>query len=314
MGVLECNSTAMGRLSDMGEDALIRRLVDQLEVDDKGVIVGPGDDCAVIDIGLPDDFQLLKTDSLVEGVHYLPETPAEKVGWKAVARVISDFAAMGGLPDQLLVTLAMQGSKSVAYMEELYRGMQLCASAYDASICGGETSSVPDSSAAVISVAGTGRVEKDRVVTRCGGKLGDSVLLTGKLGGSIHAKHLEFSPRLEEARWLTAHFPIHAMMDISDGLGRDLSRLALASDCGFELDESSLPINEGCDIEQAVGDGEDYELLLCVPPLIEEQLSAEWSKRFPELELTMVGRLTPRQPGAGPEIAGWQHFASKPST
>ncbi len=310
-GVLACNGVGMKRLRDMGEDALIERLLNQLPkgADAGGnVIVGPGDDCAVVDVGHRYRYQLLKTDSLVEGVHYLPETPAAKVGWKAVARVVSDFAAMGGWPDQLLVTIAMPSDMEVRYLEKLYRGMQKCASKYGATICGGETSSVPKGSAAVISIAGTGWVKKRKYITRSGGKAGDSVLVTGKLGGSIRGKHLNFLPRLEEARWLAENFRIRSMMDLSDGLGRDLPRLAKASDCGYRIDEQSLPRNRNCSVAQALGDGEDYELLVTVSKRTAARLSKEWKTFFPQLPLTVVGELDVVGGTESNNLGGWQHF------
>jgi len=297
-------------LSDIGEDALIRRLVGGL---DQGgnVVVGPGDDCAVIDIGKRGEFQLLKTDALVEGVHYLPEAPAEQVGWKAVARVLSDFAAMGGTPAQLLITIALPGTQSVSYVESLYRGMVRCASLFGAVICGGETTAVPDGSAAVISVAGTGWVKSGRLVRRGGGRAGDVVLVTGTLGGSITGKHLNFTPRLKEAEWLTSHFQLHAMMDLSDGLARDLPRMAKVSGCGYEIDRSRLPCNPGCDASQALGDGEDYELLFTVGEEVVPELLDAWPLRFPDLPLSVVGGLTQLNQGedeSGEPLGGWEHF------
>ena len=312
-------SNAMSCLGDIGEDALVKRLIEQLGGEcakDESVILGPGDDCAVVDLGQRgqcdhrDQYQLLKTDSMVEGIHYLADTPAAKVGWKAVARVISDFGAMGGLPCHLLITIAMPPEKPVSYLEKLYQGMQKCALAYGATICGGETSAVPENAAAVISVAGTGWVEKSRCVRRSGGKRGDLILVTGKLGGSIRGKHLSFSPRVEEARWLTEHFRINAMMDLSDGLGADLPRLAAASQCGYLLNEQSLPRNKACNIAQAIGDGEDYELLFSASAKTVRQLEQAWAKQFPELMLSVVGELTDNDHNAVPSGQGWQHFKS----
>ncbi|MBT8035946.1 MAG: thiamine-phosphate kinase [Verrucomicrobiae bacterium] len=305
----------MKRLSDIGEDSLIERLVHRLDRGGESgdrVVVGPGDDCAVVDVGRPGLYQLLKTDSLVEGVHYLAETPAAKVGWKAVARVISDFAAMGGWPGQLLVTIAMPADKEVRYVDGLYRGMNKCAAAYGAEICGGETSSVPDGSAAVISVAGTGWVKKSRYVTRSGGQVGDLVLVTGKLGGSIKGKHLNFLPRLEASRWLVDQFRIRSMMDLSDGLARDLPRLAMASDCGFLIDKKMIPRNRGCDLSQALGDGEDYELLLTVSRRTAAKLCRDWSHAFPALPLTVIGELTDKASGEAlpGQLGGWSHFSA----
>jgi thiamine-monophosphate kinase len=309
---LACNGADMKRLSDIGEDSLIQRLISRLDRGGDCVVVGPGDDCAVVDVGRRGVYQLLKTDSLVEGVHYLAEAPATKVGWKAVARVISDFAAMGGWPGQLLVTIAMPADKEVRYVEGLYRGMNKCATAYGAEICGGETSSVPKGSAAVISVAGTGWVKKSRYVTRSGGQVGDPILVTGKLGGAIRGKHLSFSPRMEESSWLVDGFRIRAMMDLSDGLARDLPRLAAASGCGFSIDEKSIPRNRGCDLLQALGDGEDYELLLTASRRTAGKLCEEWSKVFPALPLTVIGALTEKACGdsLSAKQGGWSHFNS----
>ena len=296
----------MVKLSDIGEDALIARLVKGLDQGDD-VLVGPGDDCAVVDLGMRDVYQLLKTDSLVENVHYRSDIAAERVGWKAIARVLSDFAAMGGYPGQLLVTIAMPSTQTLAYVEALYRGMETCASRYGAVICGGETSAVPDGSAAVISVAGTGWVKKNQLVRRSGGEVGDCVIVTGRLGGSINGKHLSFSPRLDEAKWLTSHFDLHAMMDLSDGLARDLPRLAKASRCGYSLNAAAIPQNPDCDVAQALGDGEDYELLFTVSAKEVSPLLVEWGKVFPDLELTVVGSLTDEDL---PSITGgWEHFS-----
>ena len=292
----------------MGEDALIEQLVKGLD-QSEDVLVGPGDDCAVVDLGSragEDVCQLLKTDAIVEGVHYLSDTPAEKVGWKAVARVLSDFAAMGGYPGHLLVTIALPPELEVNYVLDLYRGLEKCANEHGAVICGGETSSVPRGSAAVISVAGTGWVKKNQLVRRSGGKVGDIVLVTGKLGGSIKGKHLSFSPRLQEAKWLTEHFEIRSMMDLSDGLARDLPRLAKASECDYRMDEEALPRNSGCEVAQALDDGEDYELLLTVSPRVVSELLNSWSERFPSLPLTVVGELIEGQVRGAQ--GGWEHF------
>lgn len=303
----------MNDLGEIGEDALIRKLIEQLNscsTSHGDLVVGPGDDCAVVDSGLEDRYQLLKTDAMVEGIHYLKDTAADQVGWKAIARVISDFAAMGGLPAHLLVTIAMPSDKSVPYLEKLYQGMQKCASAYGAVICGGETSAIPQGGAAVISVAGTGWVEKSRCVMRGGGHAEDLVLVTGKLGGSIRGKHLTFAPRIDEARWLTENFHIHSMMDLSDGLGIDLPRLASASHCGYMIDEEALPLNDTCGVSQALGDGEDYELLLTASAETVSQLMPAWTKQYPELLLSVVGKLCHDEHVASPRTDGWEHFKS----
>ena len=300
----------MQRLSDIGEDALVGNIIDQISGYDESVIVGPGDDCAVMEVGRDDVYQLLKTDAVVEGVHYLKSALPNEVGWKAAARVISDFAAMGGSPSQLLVTIAMPKNTEVADIRSLYEGLNLCAESHGASIIGGETTTVPEGSSAMISVSGTGWVKKNQLVTRSGGEVGDVILVTGKLGGSIKGKHLNFNPRLKEALWLVEHFKISAMMDLSDGLARDLPRLAKASGCGFSIEEVQIPCNEGCDFKQAVGDGEDYELLLTIPSSSLKELSSEWAKQFPGLSLSAIGELTSESGGCSMSESGWEHFTS----
>ena len=298
----------MTTLRDIGEDALIARLVGLVPRDPLPV-AGPGDDCAVIDPGpLCDTLQLLKTDAVVGQVHFLPDTPARAVGWKAVARVVSDFAAMGGHPERFLVTVALSPDTEVVWVEELYRGIGDCLNAFGAVLAGGETCSVAPGSAAVISLAATGRVRREHLVLRSTGRAGQSLLVTGLLGGSLQAKHLNFTPRLLESAWLVAHFKPAAMMDLSDGLARDLPRLAAASGCGFRLDEAALPLVPGCSIAQGVGDGEDYELLLAIEPQRVDALLAAWAGVFPCLPLTVIGSLL--EPGdSGLLTGGWDHFA-----
>src|SRR5690606_24292863 len=123
-----------------------------------------------------------------------------------------------------------------------------CFERFGAVLVGGETCRVPQSSAAVISVSATGRVERENLVTRSGGKAGDEIWVSGALGGSLAGKHLDFIPRIDQARWLVSHFKPTAMMDLSDGLARDLPRLAKSSGCGFQLDHKAIPLSEGCDL------------------------------------------------------------------
>ena len=297
----------MNRLKDLGEDALISKLVSNLTVRED-VLVGPGDDCAVIDVGDEAHYQLLKTDCIVEGVHYLPEADPEQVGWKAVARVISDFAAMGGYPSQLLVTIVMPGNQEVEDVEKMYQGMQRCSADFGAIISGGETSSLPTGSASVISISGTGWVAKDQLVKRAGGKAGDVVMVTGELGGSIRGKHLTFTPRVKEAEWLVENFQLNAMMDLSDGLAKDLPRLAKMSCCGYQLDDDSVPCSKGVDLAGALGDGEDYELLFTIAEENTDKLLKSRKEVFPDLMLSEIGYLTANKDRVVHSEKGWEHF------
>lgn len=296
----------MKTLRDLGEDEVVARLTSLLSAG-SAVMVGPGDDCAVLRSPERGKVILLKTDCLVERVHYLPSAPPSRVGWKAVARVLSDFAAMGGVPAHLLVTVALPPTCEVKWAEALYRGMDRCATAHGAAVVGGETSSLPRGSAAVISVAASGWARRSRLVLRSGGKPGDVLFVTGRLGGSGKGAHLNFKPRLDESHWLTSRFKVRAMMDLSDGLGRDLPRLAEASSCGFVIEESALPRRRGASVEQAIGDGEDYELMFALAPRSADRLETTWARRFPKLPLTRIGKLT--RPGEGQALGGgWEHF------
>jgi thiamine-monophosphate kinase len=294
-------------LGDLGEDALVARL---LEVAGGGgrLLVGPGDDCAVVERG-PGALGLLKTDAIVEGVHFEKSAPAQAIGWKAVARVFSDIAAMGGRPCEVLVTAALRRDEQLRRVEGIYRGIRRCLERFGASLAGGETVSVPQGAPMMLSVAATGTVARRALVLRSGGRPGDVLAVTGRLGGSIGGHHLKFVPRVEEAGWLASRFRLRAMMDLSDGLAADLPRLARASGCGFELDRAAVPRRRGCTVKQALGDGEDYELLVALPARSWDRVGAAWRERFPMVPLTGIGRLVEGQVG-GAE-GGWDHFGDE---
>ena len=288
------------KLSDLGEDALVARLTRGLP-GNASLLVGPGDDCAVVGRSSDAVWTLLKTDCVIEGVHFTSETDFARVGWKALARNVSDIAAMGGEPEHALVTVAFPTELPAAKADALYKGLRRCARKFGIAIAGGETARSPGP--VFVSVALTGRVERSRCVLRSGGKPGDVLFVTGRLGGSLAGKHLDFIPRLHEARWLTENFRLHAMMDLSDGLGADLPRLAKASGCGFVL--GKIPCAPGCSKEQALSDGEDFELLFAVNPRQAARLEREWP--FPKLPLTRVGGLSANTTDIS--VYGFDHFA-----
>ncbi|MEO5719032.1 MAG: thiamine-phosphate kinase [Chthoniobacterales bacterium] len=294
------------KLRELGEDRLVAQLVAQLETH-PDVIAGPGDDCAVVAAPARGRLLLLKTDCVVEGVHFLPNEKPQKVGWKAMMRTLSDFAAMAGEPHYALITLVAPGEREARWMRQLYQGLQGAADRFQVVLVGGETSGTPGPT--VISVSALGSVEKDRCVRRSGGRAGDVLFVTGKLGGSGRGGHLNFVPRIEEARWLTANFRLHAMMDLSDGLGADLPRMAGASGVDFEIDPDLLPRRRGSSIAQAINDGEDYELLFALSPNDAASLEKKWRRKFPRLALTRIGRF---KRGAlnkkRPSFHGYVHF------
>jgi thiamine-monophosphate kinase len=294
----------MKRVVDIGEDALVRRLILAAPLGAE-VLAGPGDDCAVVQAVGAGEVQLLKTDAVVEGVHFEAASPARLVGRKALARVLSDIAAMAGTPRHALVTLVLPPETPVAWVDGVYAGLYALARAHGVSVVGGETTRGLQR---VISVTLTGTVGEASWISRGGAQVGDEVWVTGRLGGSIKGRHFRFEPRLAEGRWLAVHFPIHAMMDLSDGLGKDLPRMAQAAGLGVEVAMAALPRQRGCTVEQAWGDGEDYELLFALPAAEGERLARAWGQRFPKLPLTRIARLTAGGSGGGLPEGGWDPF------
>jgi thiamine-monophosphate kinase len=294
------------KLRDIGEDRLLDRLLPRLSLG-KRVVRGPGDDCAVVETHARRNLLVLKTDCVVAGVHFLPTANALDVGWKAMARPLSDFAATSAVPQFALITIIAPGQTSVEWVARLYRGLGRAAKRFKVSIVGGEMSSTPGP--VVISVSVVGFVERDRCLSRQGAKVGDDLFVTGRLGGAVKQKHLHFIPRIVESRWLTRNFPIHAMMDLSDGLGADLPRFAKASRVGFVVEIENLPLARRVKIDDAISEGEDYELLFAISPRERTRLQREWRKKFRKLPLTRIGRLNPQSAIRNPQLkGGYVHF------
>ena len=292
------------RLGEVGEDALLASLLAELPAARKLI----GADCAVVEFSGAKDLLVLKTDCVVEKVHFQPTTDPELVGWKAMMRPLSDFAAVSAVPRFALITLIVPATRSTSWVKKLYRGLKRAASPFDVTIVGGETSATWG--AIVISVSVSGFVEKNRWVSRRGGRKGDDLFVTGKLGGSLRGKHLRFVPRIEASRWLTKNFRVRAMIDLSDGLGADLPRLARASRLGFKIDKDSLPLAPDAKIDNAISDGEDYELLFAISPRDRARLERAWRKKFPKLPLTRIGFLAQRGNNSTSQLLprGYVHF------
>ncbi len=289
----------------MTEFELIDRLKPLLPLNDF-VVAGAGDDCAILDLGAP-ELTLLKTDAVVEGIHFTPATEPDRVGHKALGRCLSDVAAMAGWPIAAVVTLGLPGGFDPARIEGLYRGLCRLASRYQVAVVGGETTSNPER--LLVSVSVVGRVARDRVVRRSGLQPGDALFVTGELGGSFAGRHLDFEPRLTEAQWLAETVPLRAMMDLSDGLAGDLPHLLAASGGhGAALFQGALPVSRAAKtaaragdlakpaIVAALTDGEDFELLFGIAPGRTVALVDSWKLRFPDTRLSCIGRVT-REPG-----------------
>jgi thiamine-monophosphate kinase len=271
------------------------------------VITGAGDDCAVLDLGVPGQFVLFKTDAVVEGVHFTRETKPERIGHKALARCLSDIAAMAGTPTAALVTLGLPRQFDPAWIEAIYTGMNALAQRCGVAMVGGETTTNPER--ILISMALLGTVAREKCILRSGAKPGDGIFVTGELGRSlITGKHLDFEPRLAEARWLVDHFEVHAMIDLSDGLAGDLPHVLHASHAGAELLAPAIPVKKRTlgemdpawelktPLNAALSDGEDFELLFTVPSAQAVSLLDAWKKEFPKLRLTCIGKIT-AEPG-----------------
>ena len=287
----------------MNEFELIGRLTHGLP-GNASVITGVGDDCAVLDLGVPGRYVLFKTDAVVEGIHFTDSATPEQIGHKALARVLSDFAAMAGTPTAVVITLALPPEFDVARVEGIYAGLNELARRHDVAIVGGETTTNPERM--LISIAALGTVEKERCVRRAGAQPGDAIFVTGELGGSLAGRHLEFTPRLAEGRWLAEHFPIHAMIDLSDGLAGDLRHLLVAGGVGAELLQRAVPVSRAAKtrareggkpaLVAALTDGEDFELLFTAASRDAVRLLDAWKKQFPDVPLTCIGRIT-AEPG-----------------
>jgi len=295
------------KISDIGEDSFIDLVTKKL-ISGKDVIAAAGDDCAVIKNHSKDSYTLLKTDSIVEGIHYLATDTPQAVGYKAMARAISDIAAMGGTPQHALVTLILNPKSKIFYLQSIYRGLAKAASKFKISIVGGETTRAGKNSTNSISISMTGTVPKNQCCFRTKGKPGQLLYVTGRLGGSLKGKHLKFTPRIKEANWLVKKFKPTAMMDLSDGLASDLPKLAKASNCGYEINLDALPKSRGSDINSALSDGEDYELLFSISSQKSHALEKSWGKYFSNLKLTQIGALRSSNIHSPKLEGGWQHF------
>ncbi len=274
----------MKTVRDIGEFGLIRQLQKKIAL--------AGDDCAVLPGG-----GLLTCDPVIEGIHFPPDTPARQVGWKAMARNLSDIAAMGGEPQYAVVSLGLRPTTPAHWVRELYDGLHAAAQRFGCEIAGGDTAHVWHEQFVVVTLLG----HANRPVLRSGAKPGDIVFVTGKLGGSLRSgKHLRFIPRIREARWLVKHLRVHAMIDVSDGLASDLERLVEASHVGFNIASRKIPGK----LPGALTDGEDFELLFTVAPRDAGQVRRKFYEIGRVIKKPVV--LLDRVPLA---VKGYDHFA-----
>jgi thiamine-monophosphate kinase len=298
------------RLGNGGEFDLIRAFLDRAGPPPKGVRVGPGDDCAVLDAGP----LALTTDLSVEDVHFRRAwlTP-EEIGWRAAASGLSDLAAVAAEPLAILVSLALPPDDVASgWARRLMDGLEQAARESGAGLVGGDTSRSPGP--AVVDVLSVGRCKAP--VLRNGARAGDEVWVTGELGGAAAALRLlqegkplpegprsAFAhpvPRVRESLWLAEHASLHAMIDLSDGVAGDAGHIAAASGVAVEIEVDRLPLASGATLEDALGGGEDYELCVVAPPRALEKLEGRFDQTF-GLPLTRVGWI---RKGDGVWVAG----------
>lgn len=282
-------------LRDMGENRLLHELLPRLP-QGPGTVVGPGDDCAVVrPCGAKEDW-LLTTDPVIEGRHFLADTPARLVGRKAVARAISDIAAMGGTPRWVLVNVVAPGGTPLTRVRGVFAGLMAAAKDFGCGIVGGDTAEGP---ALEIHVTAVGCLPRGLAVRRSGARAGHWVYVTGALGGAYrngNRHHLLFEPRLAEGQFLAAHKWATSMMDISDGLAADLPRLLDASGRGVRLEVAAIPLSPAArrtahPWRHALDDGEDFELLFTVAARQRTLFERAWAKAFPILPATCIGTI-----------------------
>ena len=280
------------------------------------VLLGPGDDAAALAWGAGPAC-LVTTDMLLEGSCFNlvgrpiqvpgvePATP-RRVGRKAMSVNLSDMAAMAGVPIAAVVSVGLPREGGQTLAQELYLGVKEQAEAFGVALVGGDTNSWDGP--LTLSITLIGEPGPAGIIRRSGAQLGDWLLVTGPLGGSIRGKHLDFTPRIHEALALVQATQVHAMIDLSDGLAVDLSRLCTESDCGAVVWADSLPIAEAvAEIadgrtpqEHALGDGEDFELLFAVAADEARRLLRD--QPIPGITLCAIGQTVPE--GLWLETAG----------
>ena len=283
--------------------------------------IGPGDDAAVVRV--VGERLAVTVDMLSDGVDFeLHQVDAARVGWKALAVSLSDLAAMAARPLAAVIAVLLPRRGGMALGRQLAEGFVPLAEAFDLALAGGDTNTWDGP--LVISTTALGSIGLRGPLTRGGARPGDRILVTGAFGGSILGRHLDVAPRVREAQALHAAYTLHAAIDVSDGLVIDLTHILEESGCGAVVETSAVPIHDDArrlarqsggvtPLEHALGDGEDFELILAVPPSEAERMLAEQPLEVP---LTAIGQFVPeaglfsvddagrRQPLA---LRGWEH-------
>ena len=293
-------------VSALGETRLIECIRHWLGGVSPPAPFGIGDDCAV----LPPNSrrQLVTTDPVIYGRHFDDAVAPRAVGEMLLKRNLSDLAAMGARPTAAVIALALDPRVRTRWLEQFYRGLAAAARRFAVPVVGGDVAQGDGFLGAFLTLFG--EAAGPRIVPRTGARPGDWIYVTGTLGGSRLGRHWRFSPRLAEGAWLARRREVRAMMDVSDGLAKDLYALtprgawpALAAD--------AIPISRaarlharrtGCTpLHHALSDGEDYELVVAVAGRADRALLGRaWRRAFPRLRFTCIGRFV----AAGKSVTG----------
>lgn len=309
----------------MREFQLLKHIYDANRRLSGRVVIPPGDDLGGVHLGGRRGVILAGVDQLVDGRHFrLRSTPIELVGRKAITRCLSDVAAMAAWPDATLVAATLPSDFGEDRANALFDAMRATCEQYESPLIGGDIAFHSHADhPLVISTTVLASPIGPRAITRSGAQVGDSVYVTGPLGGSLQpdglGRHLTFEPRIQLGRDLLQTLGddrLHAMIDISDGLGRDASHIAEMSDVQIILDAADIPCQRNRTWKHALGDGEDYELLFCAPRDIPQRIA--------RTEVFRIGEVVRHPAGDAPRVLvrqgqnlwpadqlGWEHVSGR---
>ena len=293
----------------LGEEKLIVAIRRWLGPASPRAPFGIGDDCAVLPAAR--GRQLITVDPVIFGRHFDASVPPRAVGAKLLKRNLSDLAAMGGRPAAAVLALTLDPSTGLAWLEQFYRGLAACARRYRVPVVGGDIAQADGVLAASLTLLGG--AAGARILTRTGARVGDAIYVTGVLGRSLRSgHHFKFTPRLAEGAWLASRPAVRAMMDLSDGLAKDLRALTPRG-AAPALDAAALPLRWGADLSAALTDGEDYELVFALSAEADPaSFLRAWRRAFPRTKLSRIGSFargaTPRGAVRLADYSGYEHL------
>jgi thiamine-monophosphate kinase len=291
------------QIAHLGESALLENIQEWLGTVTPPTPLGMGDDCALLEFDAKQKT-CITTDSISYGQHIDASITPFQAGTKLIHRNLSDLAAMGATPHSAVLAILSGPDLACEWLAEFFRGVRESCNRYRLKIVGGDLSTLACGQfSAVLTLTG----ETKQAVLRHTAQLKDRIYVTGTLGGSLLGKHYLFEPRLAEGQWLAEQSECVAMIDLTDGMGKDLQAL-LPKDSSVAIDLNKTPLAPAAKTmalktgytpkQHAFCDGEDYELLIAVRVEFDEDASnfeARWLEKFPQLELTQIGTIIPKQ-------------------